>query len=162
MNLFLSASPRSSECAAAIEESTQVRTTICHDAAKGKALVRSAEYTAVILDQATLDPDPLTADDILRNAGLAVPVFVNSSLMSTSRITAEVQSAMARVEREKRLAVRQAEAFLRNDMKGEITGILIAAQLALSSPGISSFLQEKVRDIEQLATRMRGRLETIQ
>ena len=99
--------------------------------------MRGTEYAAVIFDQATLDPDPHAADDILRNAGLAVPVFVNSSLMSTTRITAEVRSAMARVEREKRLALRQAEAFLRNDIKGEITGILIAAQLALSAPGIS-------------------------
>ena len=162
MNLFVSASPRSTECAAAIEESTQVPTKICSDATKSKALVRNTEYGAVIFDQATLDPDPRAADDILRHAGLAVPVFVNSSLMSTARMTAEVRSALARVEREKRLALRQAEAFLRNDIKGEITGILIAAQLALSAPGISTFLEEKVRDIEQLATRMRGRLETIQ
>lgn len=162
MYLLVSASPRSKECATAIEESTQIRTTVCSDTAKSKTLVRNTEYTAVIFDQATLDPDPLAADDILRNAGLAVPVFVNSSLMSTARMTAEVRSATARIEREKRLAIRQAEALLRNEMKDEITGILIAAQLVLSSPGVSSFLEEKVRDIEQLATRMRGRLEMVQ
>ena len=162
MNLLVSASPRVADCAAAIEESTQIRTTICADPAKAKSLVRSGEYTAVIFDQATLDPDPALTEEILHNAGLAIPVFVNSALMGTGRITAEVKAAFARVEREKRLAIRQAEALLRNDVKGEITGILIAAQLALSSRDTSLFVEEKLRDIEQLATRMRSRFETVQ
>jgi hypothetical protein len=162
MNLLVSASPRSAECAEAIEEITQVRTTLCSDPTKAKNLVRSGEYTAVIFDQAGLDPDPSIAQDILRNAGLAIPVFVNSALMATPRITAEVRSALARVEREKTLAMQQAEALLRNDLKGEITGILIAAQLALATPDIPVFVEEKVRDIEQLATRMRGRFNTVQ
>ncbi len=162
MNLFVSASPRSGACAAAIEESTQIRTAVCADATKAKNQVRSGEYTAIIFDQAGIDPDPEVPENILRNAGLAVPVFVNSALMATARITAEVRSALARIEREKRLAVRQAEALLRSDLKGEITGILIAAQLVLSAPDNPSFVEEKVRDIEQLATRMRGRFETIQ
>ncbi len=162
MNLLVSASPRSTECATAIEDTTQIRTSICSDIAKAKNLVRSGEYSAVIFDQATLDPDPSIADDILHNAGLAVPVFINSALMSSARITAEVRSAFVRIERERRLAQRQAEALLRNDVKGEITGILISAQLALSTPGLPHFIEDKIRDIEQLANRMRGRLEAIQ
>jgi hypothetical protein len=162
MNLLVSASPRNGECAEAIEEFTQVRTMICNDPAKARNMARSGEYTAIIIDQASLDPDPIIAEDILRNAGLAIPVFVNSALMATARISAEVQSALARVEREKSFALRQAEAMLRNDLKGEITGILIAAQLALSSLGSPVFVEEKLRDIEHLATRMRGRFEVVQ
>lgn len=162
MNLLVSASPRGAECAEAIEEFTQIRTTVCNDPTKAKNLVRSGEYSAVIFDQASLDPDPNIVEDILRNAALAIPVFVNSALMATARITAEVRSALARLDREKNLALRQAEALLRNDVKGEITGILIAAQLALSSPDSPGFIAEKLRDIEQLATRMRGRFEIVQ
>lgn len=162
MNLLVSASPRSRECAAAIEEETQIRTTICGDITKAASLARSGEYSAVIFDQATMQSDPVVPDEILRNAGLAVPVFVNSALMSQGRITAEVRTALARLEREKRLAIRQAEALLRNDLKGEITGILIATELALASRDCSIFVEEKLRDIEQLATRMRGRFETVQ
>jgi hypothetical protein len=162
MNLLVSASPRSHECAGAIEEATQIRTTVCGDVVKAATLVRNGEYTAVIFDQASIHPDPIIPEGILRNAGLAVSVFVNSALMAPARITAEVRSALARVEREKKLAIRQAEALLRNDLKGEITGILIAAQLVLSNPDIPLFVEEKVRDIEQLATRMRGRFEMIQ
>jgi hypothetical protein len=162
MNLLISVSPRSQECAAAIEEATQVATTVCIDVKRAATLVRSGEYGAVVFDQATLQPDPVMPDEILRNAGLAVPVFVNTALMSPGRITAEVRSAMARVDREKRLAARQAEAVLRNDLKGEITGILLATQLALQTPDLPLFAEDKLRDIEQLATRMRSRFETVQ
>lgn len=162
MNLLVSASPRSRECAGAIEEATQIRTNVCPDTTAAKALARGGEYTVIIFDQASVNPDPAAADELLRHAGLAVPVFVNTGLMATPRIAAEVRSALARVEREKRLAIRQAEAALRNDLKGELTGILIAAQLVLSSPNIPLLVEEKVRDIEQLATRMRGRFETVQ
>ncbi len=162
MNLLVSTSPRSQECAAAIEEATQVPTTVCGDVVRAATLVRSGEYTAIIFDQASLHPDPVIPENILRNAGLAVPVFVNSALMAQGRIMAEVRSALSRVEREKRLAIRQAEALLRNDLKGEITGILIAAELALSSGDLAPFVEDKLRDIEQLATRMRSRFETIQ
>jgi hypothetical protein len=89
-------------------------------------------------------------------------VLINSALMSADRITREVRSAIARVERERALAVRQAEALVRNDLKGEITGILIAAELALESNGVPAFVEEKLRDIEQLAARMRGRFDMVQ
>lgn len=160
MNLLISATPGSHACAAAIEEATQTRTKVCGDLTRAANLARSGEYAAIIFDQATLDPG--IPEDILRNAGLAVPVFINSALMATGRITAEVRAALARVERERKLAIRQAEALLRNDLKDEITGILIAAQLALASPDNPVFVEEKVRDIAHLADRMRGHVETIQ
>lgn len=162
MNLLISVSPRNNECATAIEEATQIRTAVCADINKAANVARSGEYTTVIFDQASLPPDPIVSEEILRNAGLAVPVFVNSALMAPARITAEVRTALGRVAREKKLALQQAEALLRNDLKGEITGILIAAELALATPGIPLFAAEKVRDIEHLASRMRGRFETIQ
>jgi hypothetical protein len=162
MNLLISVSPRSQECAAAIEEATQTATTVCTDVKRATSIARSGEYSAVVFDQATLQPDAAISDEVLRNAGLAVPVFVNSALMSPGRITAEVRTAIARLEREKRLAKRQAEALLRNDLKSEITGILIAAQLALQSQELPLFAEDKLRDIEQLATRMRSRFETVQ
>lgn len=160
MNLLVSATPRSLECAAAIEEATQLRTTLCGDAGKARTMVRSGEFTAVIFDQANLDPAML--EEILGNAGLAIPVYVNSALMGPERITREVRSALARVEREKKIAARNAAALMRNDLKGEITGILIAAELALETHDMPLFVEEKLRDIEQLASRMRGRFETIQ
>lgn len=161
MNLLISASPRSKECAEAIEEITQSRTNICNNVAKAATLARSSEYTAIIFDQAGMSPDPVIADEVLRNAGLAVPVYVNSALMSAGRITAELRSTLARIEREKRVAMQQAEVVLRNDLKGEITGILIAAELALESAKDASFVLEKLRDIAELATRMRGRFHSV-
>ncbi|HEY3927019.1 MAG TPA: hypothetical protein VGL89_01475 [Candidatus Koribacter sp.] len=161
MNLLISASPRSRQCAEAVEEATQVRTTLCADVARASSLVRNGEYAAVIFDQASVSPDPVLSDEVIRNAGLAVPVFVNTAIMAAGRITAEVRAALARVDREKKLAIRQAEAMLRNDLKGEITGILIACGLALESGDVPPFAAEKLHDIEELAARMRNRFETV-
>src|SRR5579884_920821 len=99
MNLLVSASPRSQDCAAAIEEATQVRTTICGEATKAANLARSGDYTAIVFDQSSIPPDPGIPEQILRNAGLAVPVYINAALMSPTRITTEVRSAIARVDR---------------------------------------------------------------
>jgi len=161
MNLLISASPRSRECVEAVEEATQIRTTLCSDVARAAGLVRSGEYAAVIFDQASMPPDPVVSDEIIRNAGFAVPVFVNTALMGSGRITAEVRAALGRVEREKKLAIRQAEAVLRNDLKGEITGILIACELALESGAVPPFVEEKLNDIQELAARMRNHFETV-
>lgn len=162
MILLISASSGSVECAAAIEEATQLRTRICSDIAKAATAARAGEYTAIVVDEAGMPGDPAFTDELLRNAGLAIPVSINSGLMSKDRISREIRSALARVERERKQAVRQAEAVLRNDLKGEITGILIAAEVALASDSLSPFVEEKLKAIEHLATRMRGRFEIVQ
>ncbi len=159
MNLLISSSPGNLECAKAIEELTQVRTVLCGDIRKAANLARNGEYAIAIVDRAAMYDDPSYIEEIFRNAPLAVPVLINSATMNTARVTAEVRSAIARVEREKQVAARQAARQLYNELKGEITGISVAAGLALQASEAPVFVEEKLKDIEQLAERMRSRFD---
>ncbi len=159
MILFVSASSRAADCAKAIEKAVRQTSAVCASAAEAAALSRSGEYEIVIFDQATLGNDPSDAAVILRNAEVAFPVYVNSALMNTPRIVSEVCAAIQRVQNERQAAMREAQALLRNEMKGEITGILLSAELLLSTPGIPPLAAEKARDIQQLATRLRQYFE---
>ncbi len=159
MNLLISSSPGNLECAKAIEEFTQVRTVLCSDIRKAANVARNGEFTVAIVDRAAMYDDPSFIDEVFRHAPLAVPVLINTAIMNTQRVTAEVNAAIARVEREKRVAARQAARALYNELKGEITGISVAAGLALKSHDAPVFVEEKLKDIEQLADRMRSRFD---
>ncbi|ABF42269.1 hypothetical protein Acid345_3268 [Candidatus Koribacter versatilis Ellin345] len=159
MNLLISSSPGNLECAKAIEELTQVRTVLCSDIRKAANIARNGEYTVAIVDRAAMYDDPSFIDEVFRNAPLAVPVLINTAIMNSDRVIAEVTAAISRVEREKQVAARQAGRALYNELKGEITGISVAAGLALQSQAAPMFVEEKLKDIEQLAGRMRSRFE---
>jgi len=159
MNLLISSSPGNLDCAKAIEELTQVRTVLCSDIRKAANLARNGEYAIAIVDRAAMYDDPSFIDEVFRNAPLAVPVLINTAVMNTDRVTAEVTAAIARVDREKQVAARQAARALYNEMKGEITGISVAAGLALQSQQVPIFVEDKLKDIEQLADRMRSRFD---
>ena len=159
MNLLVSASPANLQCAKVIEEATQVRTSLCPDVRKAAAMARDNEYAIVIVDSAAMYEDQSFADQVFRNAPLAVAVEINTALMNSARIVSEVRSAVARVDRAKQTGFRQATRQAYNEFKGEITGISVAADLALRAAESPMFREEKLKDIDQLATRMRSRFD---
>ena len=49
---------------------------------------------------------------------------------------------------------------LRNNLSGDVTGILVSSQLALAEPSLPAAAQSKLRSVCDLAERIRVRLET--
>jgi hypothetical protein len=73
----------------------------------------------------------------------------------------ETQVALRRGEKEKRTALRTVERDLRNQLRNEVTGILLTSQLALRNPAIPADVAAKLQLVQDMAENMRVRLHVI-
>lgn len=128
------------------------------------AALRTQTYSAMIVDDAMAESDPVGSDLMRRHGGMAVVLEANFAISSVSRLARDVRSALARREHEQRLAMRAASAALEGELRTTVAGILLQSQLALaeaaSSPQLSSpQLSSRVQQIAELAAELRRRLE---
>lgn len=159
MILLVTTSSRAKECAAALEQGTGHKVHLASTVPQAVSKMQTAEYETLAIDQSLLESDFRALDTLLNNCGIAMPLYVNLALHSTERIVREVQVALRRAEKEKLMATHAAERVLRNQLRGEITGILLNSELALRQKSISSDVAEKVRSVRELAEKMRAQLE---
>jgi hypothetical protein len=121
--------------------------------------MQAAEYDGLAIDQSLLESDFRALDTLLNRCGIAVPLYVNLALHSNERVVREVQVALRRAEKERLMATRTAEQLLRNQLRSQVTGILLNSELALRQKSISPDVAEKVRSVRELAEKMRSQLE---
>jgi len=159
MILLVSTSSRAKECAAALEQGTGHKTHVASSVPQAVTKMQAAEYEGVAIDQSLLESDFRALDTLLNRCGIAVPLYVNLALHSNERVVREVQVALRRAEKEKLMATRAAEQLLRNQLRSQVTGILLNSELALRQKTISPDVAEKVRSVRELAEKMRSQLE---
>ncbi len=159
MILLITNSNRGQECAGALQDAVGEKVELVDSVRIASGLLRQNEYSALIIDQALLDAEPMTADVLLQHAGMGMPVYVNFGVSTSDRIVREVKAALKRCLQERQIAMKAAESQLRNELKDDITGILLASQLALSVRGLPTAAQAKIKSVCDLAQRMRSRLE---
>ena len=94
------------------------------------ARLQAAEYDVLAIDQSLLEADFRALDILLNHAGTALPIYVNLALHNCDRVVRETQVALRRTEKEKQWAMDLAERVLRNQMRAEVTGILLTSELA--------------------------------
>src|SRR5207253_5510537 len=110
----------------------------------GNAMLRDAEFSAVVVDQAFVDLNPIAADVLWKNTGTAIPVFVNFAISGAERLVRDVRAALSRREKERVLAVKAAEAALRSELNGAVMGIPLSSELALAQPALSPAVVNKL------------------
>jgi hypothetical protein len=161
MVLLISASRNSADCLAAIQkelgESAEHITSISQVAAK----LRSAEYSAIVVDQSLIDADPASHETVWKHAGTAIPVFLNFAISGVERVIRDLRAALARRQKEQLAAARAAQAALRNELTGAVAGILLSSELALAQPAIPAALADKLRSVHELALELKERLGTV-
>jgi hypothetical protein len=161
MILLVTASSRARECAAALEQGTGEKAQVAASVPQALTRLRSAEYEALAIDQSLLEADFRALDTLLNHAGTAMPIYINLSLHSSERVVRETQVALARAEKEKRAAFATVERDLRNQLRGEVTGILLTSQLALRNPGLPADVAAKLQLVQDMAEKMRVRLHVV-
>lgn len=159
MILLLTASGRGEECAAAVARATSEETRVEGSLRKAGALLRAQEFTAVVVDQTVLDAEPAAVDSVLQAAGTAIPIFVNFAISRTERVVSDVRAGLVRRERERTLAMRDAESRLRSELNGAVTGILLSSELALAQPALPDAVADKLKSVYELASQLRLRLK---
>ncbi len=159
MILLVTTSSRAKDCAAALEQGTGHKTQVASSVPQAVTKMQAAEYDGLAIDQSLLESDFRALDTLLNRCGIAVPLYVNLALHSNERVVREVQVALRRAEKEKLMATRTAEQMLRNQLRSQVTGILLNSELALRQKSISPDVAEKVRSVRELAEAMRSQLE---
>jgi len=159
MILLVTTSSRARECAAALEQGTGHKTHVASSVPQAVTKMQAAEYDGLAIDQSLLESDFRALDTLLNRCGIAVPLYVNLALHSNERVVREVQVALRRAEKERLMATRAAEQLLRNQLRSQVTGILLNSELALRQKSISPDVAEKVRSVRELAEKMRSQLE---
>jgi len=161
MILLISTSSRAKECAAALEQGTGHKTQVATTVPQAVSRLQAAEYDGLAIDQSLLESDFRALDTLLNHSGLAMPLYINLALHSSDRVVREVQVGLRRGEKEKAMALRTAEQVLRNQLRGELTGILLNSELALRQQSISPAVAEKIQSVRELAEKMRSQLAIV-
>lgn len=161
MVLLVTSSSRAMECVSALEQSTRQKVRLAHSVARAIAMLQSSEYAGLVIDESLVEVDDSALEMLLHNAGIAMPIYVNLGLHCMERIVRQVHAGLMRKHAEHLSARRAAETLLRGQLRGEVTGILLASELALREAALSPQLAEKIHSVHELAEKMRHRLEPV-
>jgi hypothetical protein len=144
----------------AAELAGKLRLTVEIAASRATALRLLARrgYAIVILDQILADSDADGADRIWKNAGVAIPLQINFALAGSARVEREIRGALARREREHQLAVAAATAAVDAELKNAVTGFLLESRLALAEENLPPHIENRLRTLAEMASRLRERL----
>jgi hypothetical protein len=159
MILLVTTSNRGNECAAALEQGTGHKTLLVSSVSAALSRLQSSECKILAIDQSLLEADFRALDVLLNHAGAAMPLYLNLALHGSERIVREVQVALRRTENEKLAAMRSAQSVLRSQLRDEVTGILLNSELALRQPAVPAPVAEKLRQVQNMAEKMRTCLE---
>jgi hypothetical protein len=157
MILLITNSVNGPECARALQSDSHAAE-LASDLQQALNRLRQDEYTSVVIDESVANASPAQLEVVFKHLGTAVPVFVNLAISRKERVVRDVVIALRRLEQEKQLARRSVEWELLSELKGDLTGILLSAQQALQVPTLPATVATKLKNVCELADRMRARL----
>jgi|SRR5580704_9445984 signal transduction histidine kinase len=145
-------------CADVIQKQLEMDVEVADGRKAALGLLRQREFAAVVVDETVAGCDPAAAEAIWERAGLAIPLQINFAVSGAARLIREIRAALHRREREQLLARRAAAAAVELELKTTVAGLLLQAQLALSSSESASPVAEKLRMVASLAGDLRRQL----
>jgi len=147
------------ECAAAIQDATQEGVQIAPSLRQALALLRTQEYSAVLLDQTFEETEPDDSEMALERIGTAIPVHMNFAISKMDRVVREVRAALRRRKKEATLARQGAQQALRNELKGPVTALLLSCEMTLQVPNLPETASAKMQAVYDLAQQVRSKLD---
>ena len=158
MILLIWSSERAQDCARLIEDTFQQRVQVAATLHEGCEHLRLEDYAAVLVDQWITEVEPGQADYLFHHLGTAVPVFVNFGISGMERILRELRAAFNRRGRETMLARHNARLALRNELKDDVTALLLSCGLVLEEPGVNEAVVARLKQVEQAANQIKSKL----
>jgi hypothetical protein len=158
MILLITPFAKAQECAEAIHAATGEDVQVAAALRDAVIQLRDQEFTAVVLDQLSLEAEPEQCELVMEHLGTAVPVPVNFAISGTQRVLRELRAALQRRKKEAVLSKRWAEETLRNDLKDTVTALLLSCEMALSCEGLPPVAEAKLKSAHELAQELRNRL----
>ncbi len=159
MILLVTGSSRAQECAAAIEKKTHHKTLIASSPARAIECLQLHEFDVLVMDESFQQVDSGSENLVVAHGGNALPIYVNLALHGADRVATEVNCGLQRLVRERMAAMRAAASELRNDLRGEVTAILLNTELAMREKSLAPGTAQKLGIVHEMAEKMRRKLE---
>lgn len=159
MTLLVTASSRGKECGMALETGAQQKVELAHSVSRALAKLQHSEYDALVIDESLVEIDDAAVNALLDRAGMAMPIYINLGLHRTERLVREVIAGLSRKHAEHLGAKRSAITELQSQLRGDVTGILLASELALRETAIPPRVADRINSVHRLAEQIRTRLE---
>jgi hypothetical protein len=158
MILLITPSNRIKECAQSLQSATNHSVDLAPSLPAASNKLREREYDAVILDQFLMEAEPDESDQLLQHVGTATPVYVNFAISGVERVVRETRTSLARRRGEEQVARQSAQRAVWNELREDVTGLLLSCDLALAVPGVPGAAADKLRSMHELACHIRERL----
>ncbi|HZQ18873.1 MAG TPA: hypothetical protein VFA90_09130 [Terriglobales bacterium] len=158
MILIIWNSGKAQECARSIEHDMGEPVRLASSLLEGTEFLEAGEYSAVIIDQWITEAEPELASLICDHLGMAVPVFVNFGISGVERILRELRAALSRRAIESALARRSAGQALCEDLKNDVTALLLSCGIALENAAVNDPVRVRLKEIEILASHIKEEL----
>jgi len=161
MILLLTTSYRAKECAAALEMSAKQKVEVANSVSRALRRLQEGDYEALVLDESLVEIDDSAVDALLNHAGVAMPIYINLGLHRTERVVREVEAGLLRKHAERLGARYSAASELQSQLRGDVTGILLASELALRETALPPRVADRINSVHKLAEQMRSRLQPV-
>ncbi len=158
MILMIWSSERARDYAFSIEHAVQQPVQIASSLHQGCECLRAEEFSAMIVDQWVTEAEPEPTSVLFDHLGPAVPVFVNFGISGVERILREFRAALSRRGREMVLARHVARQSLRDELKNDVTALLLSCDVALQESQLSGLVAERLRKIREIANQIKTKL----
>ena len=162
MLLLITGCKKNKECAEALTRATRYPVDIAESIQRALTHVHKREYVALVVDQWIAENDPDRWESLLKDAGMALPIYIKLAITGKERLVREVQHALKKQEQARMLAMKWAESSLRSELREAITGVLLASELALKSEELPTSAAIKMLAVYGTALKLRERFETVQ
>jgi hypothetical protein len=136
MILLITPSSKAQACVHALQEATGEPAHVAASFRQAAVLLHSQEYAAIVLDQNLLEAEPNESEVMLEHAETAIPVYINFAVSGTERVIRE----------------------LRNELKGNVTAMLLSCEMALRLPELPVAAEAKMRAAYEQALDIKGKL----
>ena len=124
------------------------------------ARLRRDSVTVVLLDTSLADAEMTTSDMIWQNAGGAVPLEINLSVLGAAGVVRLLRNLLDGREQAETLGRRQATTAVAQELQSTITSLLLQSDLLLLDKAISPQMADKVREVKVLTDTLRVRLRS--
>jgi hypothetical protein len=158
MILLISSHPEAERCVPVLSRELGERVECVDNLRTAASKLRDFEYELVAVDQGFVETHTAAVEALLSHEGSALPLFLNPVVQGTKRLVMEARAALRRRECERRSAAENALRILRNDLRSDLTAILLSSQLALGSGAVSEAVAANLKSICTLAERLGKKL----
>lgn len=156
--LFISALPGAENFARMLVGEIAVEMRVARNAKAALATLRREEFSIVLVDSLTIPA--ATAELIWQRSGLATALEMNLSAMGMERVLREVSGVLHRRERETLNAREEATHALQDEIRQEVTALLLQTELMMREQSLSPTVARKLETLHSLTDALRLRLRS--